>query len=275
MKLPISVVILTYNEELNIDSCLKSVADFVDEIFVVDSFSTDRTLERVKKYNAKILQHPFENYAKQLNWALDNCQAKGEWILRLDADEYLTEELKDELARILPETPKEVSGFLFRRRVYFLGRWIKHGGYYSTWLLRLFRNGHGRCEDRNMDEHIILSQGLAVPVKGDMVNDDRKSLTWWTAKHNNYSGREAQDVAKRESKGTLLTGRPARMRWLKLNFYYRLPLFWRAWFYFCYRYFLRAGFLDGKEGLIFHFLQGFWYRFLVDAKLYESNKIFD
>ncbi|MBI4993487.1 glycosyltransferase family 2 protein [Candidatus Wolfebacteria bacterium] len=283
MKLPVSLIVLTYNEELNIENCLKNIFDWADEIFIVDSFSTDKTLEIAKKYNCKIVQHKFENQAQQFNWALDNLEIKNEWILRLDADEYLTEELKEEITFSLnPLTPlrsraeglrfrlgfgekeisssTEVNGYFIKRRVYFMGRWIKYGGYYPTWILRLFKNGKARSEQRAMDEHLILLEGKAEKLKNDFVDDNKKDLTWWIEKHNNYASREASEVFS----GSYGRG------WKK--YYYRLPMFFRACLYFCYRYFIRLGFLDGKEGLIFHFLQGFWYRFLVDAKIYEHKK---
>ncbi len=264
-KLPVSVIILTYNEEIHIERLLKNISDWTDEVFVVDSFSTDKTLEIAKKYSAKIFQHKFENQAQQFNWALDNLDIKNDWILRLDADEYLTDELKKEIADTLRNTKlyenTKVNGFYMKRRVHFMGRWIKRGDYYPTWILRLFRKGKARSEQREMDEHIVLLEGKTEQLKNDFIDDNKKDLTFWIEKHNNYSLREAADV---------LAGNYGR-GWKK--YYYRLPLFFRACLYFCYRYFFRFGFLDGKEGLIFHFLHAFWYRFLVDAKIYEKKKL--
>ena len=259
-KCSISVIILTYNEELNLENCLKNITDWASEIFIVDSFSTDKTLEISQKYGCKISQHSFENQAQQFNWALENLEIKNEWILRLDADEYLTNKLKEEIEKEIPSSIK-VNGYYIKRRTYFMGRWIKHGGYYPTWILRLFRKGKARSEKRKVDEHIVISEGESGRLKNDFIDDNKKDLTFWIEKHNNYSSREAADV---------LAGNYGRG--LK-KYYYRLPLFFRPCFYFCYRYFLRFGFLDGKEGLIFHFLQGFWYRFLVDVKIYERRKI--
>src|SRR3989344_5533233 len=287
MKLPISVIILTYNEELNIGNCLKSVADWANEIIIVDSFSADKTLEIAKKHTNKIAQRTFVNQAEQFNWALDNLEIKNEWILRLDADEYLTEELKSEISEIfnirtsdvLNVSKLDINGFYIKRRVYFMGRFIKYGGYYPAWFLRLFRKGKARSEERKMDEHLVLLEGKAERLKNDFIDDNKKNLSWFIQKHNNYASREADGILRTSdvlnigtSNVQKLSGQVARKRWLKDNFYYRLPLFCRAYLYFCYRYFIRLGFLDGKEGLIFHFLQGFWYRFLVDAKIYESKK---
>ena len=270
-KLPISAIILTHNEELNLENCLKNIYDWVSEIFIVDSYSDDKTLEIAEKYGAKTIQHPFENQAKQFNWALDNLDLKNEWILRLDADERLTKELWQEIAEILPKIPTEISGFYIKRRVYFMGRWIKHGGYYPTWLLRLFRKGKARSEDREMDEHIILLEGKAEKLKNDFIDDNKKDLTFWIDKHNKFSSREVIEVLKGGQRVEGIAG-SVRQRRLAKKKYYQLPVFFRAFFYFYTRYFFRLGFLDGKEGLIFHFLQGLWYRFLIDAKLYEKRK---
>lgn len=280
MKLPISAIILTYNEEQNLENCLKSIADWVHEIIIVDSFSTDRTLDIAKKYGSRIYQHPFENQAKQFNWALDNFDIHNEWIFRLDADERVTIELWHEIAEILPRTAPETAGFSIKRRVYFMGRWIKHGGRYPSWLLRLFRKGKARSEERKMDEHIVLLEGKSATLKNDFIDDNQKDLEFWISKHNSYSSREVEEIVTNGNGGGSAGNRLARLpnvqakrnRWLNENFYRHFPLSLRAFLYFFYRYFLRLGFLDGREGLIFHFLQGCWYRFLVDAKIYERTK---
>lgn len=262
-KTLVSVIILTFNEEIHIKRLLENIGGWADEIFIVDSFSADNTLEIARQYGIKIVQHKFENQAQQFNWALDNLEIKNEWILRLDADEYLTEELKKEISEKLKNVPAGASGFYFKRRVYFMGHWIRHGAYYPVWFLRLFRKGKARSEAREMDEHLVLLEGEAGKLRNDFIDDNKKDLTWWTEKHNNYSSREAAEVLK-ENYGKK-----------EKYYYYRLPPFCRACAYFCYRHFLCLGFLDGKEGLIFHFLHAFWYRFLVDAKIYEahSNKL--
>lgn len=278
-NLPISTIILTYNEEKNIEHCLKSIYGWLDKIFVVDSYSTDGTLEIVKRYTDKIYRHAFENQAKQFNWALDNLPITTEWIMRLDADERITPELRDELLKEFPMIPKGITGLFVKRRVYFMGRWIKHGGYYPTWLLRIFRKGKAKAEQKWMDEHIRVLEGEIKKLDNDIIDENRKGLSFWVEKHNNFATREMMEIAgliEKEIDKTVnphLLGNPVqRKRWLKEKFYLRLPLFIRPFLYFLYRYLLRLGFLDGKEGLIFHFLQGFWYRFLVDAKIYEYRK---
>lgn len=273
----LSVVILTYNEELHLARCLESVKEIASEIIVVDSFSTDKTAEIARAFGATVVTHEFKNQADQFNWALDNVPIAGEWILRLDADEYLLPELAKEIAERLPGEPREVTGIYLRRRVIFMGRWIRHGGYYPTFILRLFRKGKARSEEREMDEHIVVSEGQTQTFKNDFVDENLRSLHWWTAKHNDFSTREASVLLASAKAGELVDDDPLgtqveRKRWMKERIYLNLPLFFRAWLYFSYRFFIRFGFLDGKEGLIFHFLQGFWYRFLIDAKIRELKK---
>lgn len=268
---PISLIVLTNNEELHLERCLRSAYGFVSQIIVVDSGSTDRTLEVAKKFGANILTHPFKNQAEQFNWALENADIKGDWVLRLDADEYLTPELAKEIPEAVEHAPEGVSGFFMKRRVYFMGRWIRHGDYYPRWFMRLFRKGKGKSEARDMDEHLVVIDGKTVRLKDDFIDENLKELYWWTQKHNDFSSREVKAMMK----GQANEGNTAedKKRTSRKGFYMRLPLFFRAWWYFTYRYVFRGGFLDGKPGLIFHFLQGFWYRFLIDAKFYEAQRI--
>jgi glycosyltransferase involved in cell wall biosynthesis len=271
----LSAIILTRNEEANLPNCLASLQTLNAEIFIVDSGSNDRTVEIAKKAGCQVFDHPFENQAKQLNWALQNIPIKTPWIVRLDADERLTPELAEELQQTLPTPPKEVTGYQVKRRVFFMGKWIRHGGYYPTWLLRVWRTGIGTCEQRWMDEHIVLSQGKIANLNHDIIDENQKGLSFWVDKHNRYADREVKDlltIALEPDDPLLKKGQlsqASQRRWVKTNLYARSPLFLRAFLYFLMRYTIGLGFLDGIEGLIFHFLQGFWYRFLVDAKIYE------
>ena len=280
MKLPISIIILTFNEEKNIEPCLQSVSDWAEEVIIVDSYSTDKTLEIAKKYTDKIHQHKFENQAKQLNWALETLSIKTEWILRIDADERILLKLKEELIIKLPKVDDNVNAMYFKRRVFHWGKWIKHGGYYPTWLLRIWRHKKAYCEERLVDEHMKLIDGNVEFLENDIYEDNKKPLTSWTGKHNSYATREAieslalkYNISKNKSvQGDLSGTQVEKRRYIKENLYGKAPLFFRVFVYFIYRYFFKLGFLDGKEGLIFHFLQGFWYRFLVDAKIYEIER---
>ncbi len=274
----LSVIILTYNEAANLPTCLASLQSLNAEILIIDSGSSDNTIEIAKQAGCQVFSHPFENHAKQLNWGLENLPISTPWIMRLDADERLTPELVQELKKILPQTPEQITGYQVKRRVFFMGRWIRHGGYYPTWLLRVWRTGLGTCEQRWMDEHIILSQGETADLKYDIIDENQKGLTFWTDKHNRYADREVKDLLGMmvdEQDNVLNTNQSSQAsqrRWVKKNFYGRSPLFFRAFLYFLMRYIIGLGFLDGTQGLIFHFLQGFWYRFLVDAKLYEIRR---
>jgi len=278
--LSISVIILTYNEEVNIEHTLESIKDLATEIIIVDSFSSDRTLEVCRRYTDRIYQHAFQNQAQQFNWALDNVPMRGDWILRLDADEMVPEDLGHEIRQGLATLPADVTGVYLRRRVYFMGRWMKHGAYYPMWFLRSFRNGCGRYEETT-EEHIVLSTGRAVRFDHDFIDYNRKGLTFWVDKHNHWSIGEMLDTMALMGEGQLSKGtvspklfgtQEQRTRWLKGNLYARAPLLVRSLLFFFYRYVVRLGFLDGREGLIFHFLQGCWYRFLVDAKIYEARR---
>ncbi len=270
----LSVIILTYNEEVNLPVCLESLEGLGAKVYVVDSGSTDKTVEIARKYGATVVVHEFQNHASQINWALAMLPIKTHWVMRLDADERITEELSDEIAGTLSAKKSDISGYMLRRRVYFWGRWIRFGGYYPVWLLRIWRHGHGASEQRWMDEHIVLSHGKTVKMQHDIIDENLKGLTFWTDKHNSYADREVKDLLARENhnQSENLTGQAQRKRWLKRHWYGRLPLFFRAFLYWVFRYFLLLGFLDGRSGLVFHFLQGFWYRFLVDAKLYEHKQ---
>ena len=277
----ISVIILTYNEEANLPACLESLKGLDCEIFVVDSGSADQTVEIARGAGAQVVYHKFDTQAQQLNWALESLPLRGEWVLRLDADERLTPELAIELPAVLPTLGLDVTGLYVKRRGYFLGRWIRHGGYYPTWLLRVWRRGKALSEGRYLNEHMILLEGEAAQLKHDIVDWNQKGLSFWVEKHNHFATRYARELLAIQDgsiknlasiEATPFGSQEQRKRWLKEHVYAIFPLFFRSSLYFLYRYFFRMGFLDGKEGLVFHFLQGFWFHFLVDAKLYELSK---
>ncbi len=272
----ISVLILTFNEELHIERCIKSLRPFAKDVFIVDSNSTDKTVEIAEALGAKVSQNKWVNYAVQYQWGLDNCPIDTEWVMRMDADEYVLPELANEIAYKMNTIEDNVSGIYIKRRVYFMDKWIKHGSYYPIWLLRIWRYKKGEIEERWMDEHIKLSSGETVQFENDLVDDNKNNLTWWTEKHNNYATREAVDILNiiysfkkyNEVEPKFFGTQEQRKRWLKIR-YASLPLFIRPILYFTWRYIFKLGFLDGKQGLVWHFLQGGWYRFLVDAKINE------
>src|SRR5215831_2177221 len=217
----LSVVILTLNEELNLPACLASLGGLDAEVFVVDSGSSDGTLEIARQSGAHTVFHPFENQARQFNWALQSLPLSAPWIMRLDADERLTPELAEELKTALPRASEGVSGFVVKRRVYFWGRWIRHGGYYPTWLLRIWRNGAALCEDRAMDEHMVVSRGRIERLGHDIIDENRKGIAFWIDKHNKFSDNEVASLQKAENVVTSGdAGAPtARKRLFKNRFY--------------------------------------------------------
>lgn len=277
-KLSISVIILTHNEELHIKRCILSAKKYAENIYVIDSYSSDKTVEIAKSLNVNVLQNEFENYSKQFNWALENINSHSEWLLRLDADEYLEEALVYEIKEKLPKLNKNISGINFKRKHIFMNKWIKYGGRYPLTLLRMWKRNHGKIEDRWMDEHIILQKGEIITFRNNFCDHNLKNLSFFVNKHNWYASREALDIVlaelKRENvKNELLKNKSSfsatYKRIIKEKIYNKLPIGIRSFIYFLIRYFFLFGFLDGKKGLIYHFLQAFWYRFLVDSKVYE------
>lgn len=269
----VALIILTYNEEANIAQALDSVTSWANEIFILDSLSTDRTLEIARQYGCHIAQNKFENYAKQRNYALEHLPISSEWVLFLDADEWLPDALKQEIDAVIATSPEE-NGFYIKRRLIWMERWIRRG-YYPTWILRLFRHGKGRCEDRAVNEHLIV-EGKTGQLRNDFMHEDRKGVTDWVAKHNGYATLEAHELLNtrsvpgyREIDGRLFDTQAQRKRWLRQKVWNRMPLLIRPFFYFFYRYVLRAAFLDGKEAFVYHFLQGLWFPLLIDIKYLE------
>lgn len=275
--LDLTTVILTFNEDIHIKRCIDNIKSFSQDIIVVDSFSTDQTVEIAKDAGATVYQNKWENnYAKQFNWALDNCNIKTKWVLRLDADEYLLPETIQELRNKLNDLSDDVSGIVIKRRHIFLNKWMKRGTY-PIKLLRVFKYGLGRCEQRMMDEHILLTKGTTIELNYDFVDHNLNDLSWWAHKHVNYAIREAVDLLNIEmdlcnntgSNKKNNIGEQANLKRNKKTKYSKLPLFWRAIFYFLYRYIWKCGFLEGKEGFCWHFFQGLWYRMFVDLKILE------
>ena len=270
-----TAIILTRNEEANIKRCIESITPLVKRIIIVDSYSDDSTVDIAKNLGAEVYQHKWKHYADQFNWALDNIKIETKWIFRIDADECVTKELEHEIRNNCNEhNDDDINGFILRYKVFFLGRFLLHGGWYPFLKLTIFKNGLGRFEDRAMGEHIILSEGQAITLKNDCLHYDFKDLTTWTEKHNKYSSREVIDrmyVITHRNNLAKLDGPLENNKRFRDGLYYKLPPFLRAKLYFWYRYYIRLGFLDGTQGRIFAFLQSYWYRFLIDAKLFEKE----
>jgi glycosyltransferase involved in cell wall biosynthesis len=282
-KLSITVIILSFNERLHIERCLTRIMPLVQRVVVVDSFSTDGTVDIARQLGAEVLQHPWKNYSDQFQWGLDNARPSTDWVMRLDSDEYIEQGAQATLRNKLPSLPNEVTGLTFQLKVIFRERFIRYGRYYSTVLLRLWRNGVGQIEQRWMDEHIVLSRGHTEKIAGgDLVDHNLNDIGWWTDKHNRYATRHMIDFINREYslygederiRGTEAAAR--RKRFLKNSVYGRAPIYLRALLFYIYRYFIRLGFLDGKEGFLFHFLHGFWMYMLIDAKIDEARSFID
>ena len=280
-RLGLTAIILTFNEELHLARALSSISGLADEVFVIDSFSTDQTLEIAESHGARVLQHAFVNQAKQFQWALDHAPISGEWVLRLDADEIIEADLADNIRRTLPSLPQDITGINLKRKHIFMGRWIRHGGRYPMTLLRIFRRGMARVEDRWMDEHILIKSGRTITLDGGFADHNLNDLSYFTEKHNRYATREAIEVLNQrygfldsgsDSAGRRTSRQAAFKRLVKEHLYNRMPGALAALLYFLFRYVAQFGFLDGREGLVYHVLQGFWYRFLVAAKVMELER---
>ncbi len=270
----LTAIILTKNEEKNIADCLKSITNFAKRIVLVDSGSTDRTVEIAKEFNVDIYVHKFENYARQFNWGIDNTDIHTKWILRIDADERFTPELCYECECLMKEhESNNVNGIAMEAWLYFMGKCIKHGGRKKRKIM-IFKTGIGRIEDRKMDEHTILSYGESVDTKEKFIHYDFKDINHFIEKMNWYATREMQDYyiyLEHSKKETLSDQSIEKLRKKKFGFYYKFPMFFRSWLLFVYVYIFKLGFLDGKEGFIYHYMYHRWYRCLVDAKIYEQK----
>jgi glycosyltransferase involved in cell wall biosynthesis len=250
------------------------VRELTDDIHAVDSFSKDNTVEILREYGCKVVQRTFANYADQRNWAIDNLKLKYSWQLHIDADEELEPQLVHEI-KALNFDAIDADGFIIGRKIVFLGKVLRFGGIAKTWHYRLFRTGFGRCEDRLYDQHFVGS-GRTKTINAFMLDHQEDTISEWTARHNRWSDMEAveadnfEDAKAGQIRPSFTGNRIERVRAGK-GVYYRLPLFARACAYFLYRYVIRLGFADGRSGLIYSVLQGFWFRFLVDAKIYEAR----
>jgi glycosyltransferase involved in cell wall biosynthesis len=278
--LPITAVILTFNEERHIARALKSIA-FCKRVVVIDSGSTDRTVELAKAGGAEVLHHQFVNYSEQFGWGLENARIDTAWTLRLDADEIIEPDLADRLKALMPTLPDDVTGVNFKRKHVFMGRFVRHGGRWPLVLLRLWRTGKGRIEIRWMDEHIVVKEGRTITIDGGFADVNLNDSRFFTDKHNGYATREAIDALTLKY-GLLLqdnaldrisgSWQVSFKRKLKEKFYNRLPFGVGPLGYFLWRFIFQLGFLDGTEGRIYHVLQGFWYRFLVDVRRLEFER---
>ncbi len=273
----LTAIILTKNEEKNIQRCIDSVKNIAKRIVVVDSFSTDNTVNIVKSNGVEVYEHEFINYGRQFQWAIDNTNIDTKWIFRFDADERLTKESAAELSKLCRENENtDVNGIIFTLEVTFLGKKLKHGGTYPFKKLCIFKKNMGYMEERSMDEQIILKSGRCVEMKCVSEHNDFRDLSYWISKHNWYASRAAKDYfdhLQNDDDYSDLDFTCKLRRVIKYKVYYKMPMRIRCWMYFIYRYWIRLGFLDGKEGFLYAFFQAYWYRLLIDAKIHEAIKM--
>jgi glycosyltransferase involved in cell wall biosynthesis len=275
----LTAIVLTYNEEIHLQRCLDSLKGVCSEIVVIDSYSTDNTKEIAIENGARFYQNKFSNHANQLNWGIEFGNITTDWVIRVDADEYLSEVLAQNIKDHLVTMDVNVHGIRVKRLMYFFDKPLKKGGMYPIWHTKLWRNGSAFCEQRWMDERMKLNHGNITSLEGDLVDHNLNNLTWWTQKHNGYATREAIDILDKiynftnssQVQSNLLGNGEERRRWMKER-YLKLPLFLRPFLFWFVRYFLQGGFIEGKRGFIWNILQCGWYRFLVDAKIYEAYK---
>lgn len=279
---PVTVIVPTRNEEANIEKCLTSIRGLVDRIFVIDSESVDQTVAIARDHGAATYTVPYGHgtlIPLIFRWGLDNLPIRTEWVMLLEADQVVTPQLRQELQQLFLQPHILEDGFYIRRRQVFRGRWIRFGGYGSKYLLKLFRRGTGELDVREQDTRVYV-RGNVGRLRGAIEEENRKeaSILFYLEKHLRYAEAFAQEEFQRRRASLDWKLRPSpfgspdqRTLWLK-GLYYRLPLYVRPALYFCYRYFFRLGILDGKEGAVFHFMQAFWFRLVVDIRLEELER---
>jgi len=271
----LTVIILTLNEERNIGQSLSNVCNWAKYVYVLDSYSNDKTCDIALEYGADIFYRDFDTYGGQRSYAINDLPIKTEWVLFLDADEFLLDDLKVEISEAI--NLNTYDGYYLKRRFYFMGKWIKHGGYYPTWILRLFKREKSTC-DRDINEHVVVDGNVGY-LKHDFVDNNQKSIADWVEKHNKYAAFEAMELVKNKDHSSsdkvenLFGSQVERKRWIVNNIWERfLPPLVRPFIYYVYRYFFRLGILDGIPGLVFHLFHGLFYRLLIDVKYLELTK---
>lgn len=277
-SLDITAIILTYNEEKHIKRCILSIKKFVKKIIIIDSFSTDKTIEIAKKFKVKVYKHKFINQAKQINWALRKIKFQTSWILRIDADEYLTKELRKDVTTHINTLNSNYDGISFNRVIKFLNKEIHYGGTSPHKTLRIWKNRKGRCENAWMDEQIIV-KGKIFHLNQNLIDENLNDLKWWKLKHRNYAKREAISFLhnkknKNKSKFKKKLKNVRKRKYLKEKIYYKLPIFLRPLLFFLYSMIFKLGIITGWQGLVFYYYQTLWFRLLVDINIFKSSWLF-
>lgn len=281
MEFNISVIIPVRNEIIHIERAIKSAHRLTPYVFVVDSSSTDGTDEKAESLGAKVFQYEWiasSNFSKKMNWALENLPIETTWVIRLDADEYFLDDTIEKLPNELEKLEPQINGATLNRRIHFLGRWMRHSGQYPRPMVRITRLKFANYESRWLDEHVIVEGDFIANLSLDFVDDSMISISQWIKKHDNYSTKEAiemlhQEIGlfQRDEINNNIGKSAEKIRKQKFNYSKMLP-YWRAFFYFGYRHFIKLGFLDGYQGFLWNFFHGWWYRTLVDVKLHEIKK---
>jgi len=276
-----SFIILSFNEEIHLPRLLASIKDLGAKIYVLDSGSTDRTLDICREYNAEVAYHKFENHPKQWHAALSKFNIQTPWTIGLDSDQIVTPELFEQLKNFKDKDFEGVNGIYFNRKNFFKGKWLRFGGYYPKYLLKMFRTGIGYSDlNENMDHRFIVPGKNIVWKKGHILEENLKEneISFWIAKHNRYSDLVAHEEIERMNALRKQTIEPKffgtpdqRIAWLK-SLWWKMPLGLRPFLYFTYRMTFQLGILDGTTGVLFHFLQGFWFRLIVDVKIKELRR---
>ena len=281
MNTSYSFIVLTYNEEIHLPRLLQSIAGLSAPVFILDSGSTDRTIEIGKESGAVVLQHPFENHPKQWDFALKNFPVQTPWVICLDADQVVTPELKNHLLNFREDDHVGIDGIYFNRKNFFKGKWIKHGGYYPFYLLKMIRFGVGYSDiNENMDHRFVVHGKTEIWKDGYLLEENLKenNIRFWIDKHNRYSDLVAQEevermrTAKAQTENPNFWGSPNERKASRKKLWWKLPRYVRPLLYFMQRMIFQLGILDGRTGIIFHFLQGFWFRLIVDIKIDEIIK---
>lgn len=263
------VVILTYNEEIHIARAINNVLNLADKVIILDSYSQDKTVEIATNLGAEVILRKFDDYKNQRLHAIEYCKGKTQWMLFLDADEYLLDESKEEIKAVIHQK-NNIAGYYLPRRFIFMKKWIRYGGYYPCYLMRLFKPELATIYGA-VNEHILID-GEVVKLKHDVVDHNLKNMAAWVYKHNQYTDLEALRLWQaKKNQSTRCSTRLEWKDWIRENIWNHLPLLIKPFFYFFYRYVIRLGFLDGKVGFIYHLLQGWWYYFMIDVKYFEMK----